>query len=211
MSLYQLPRQGWYKRFFAWMLARNADVYERHVAARKQKVFATLEGAVVEIGPGTGSNFRYYPPDIHWIGIEPNLYMRPYLERQAAKYGIAVDFRAGRAERLELPDGSADAVVSTLVMCSVRDQGVALSEVLRVLKPGGRLVFVEHIAAPRGTRLRLLQRLVLPGWRLLGDGCCPDRETWAVIERAGFSDVKYERFRVPFPVVSPHIIGVATK
>ena len=211
MSLYQLPKQGWYKRFFAWMLARNSDVYERHVAARKREAFATLESMVVEIGPGTGSNFRYYPPDIRWIGIEPNLYMRPYLEREAAKYGIAADFRAGRAERLELPDEAADAVVSTLVMCSVQDQSVALGEVLRVLKPGGRFVFVEHVGAPKGTWLRLLQRLVLPGWRLLGDGCCPNRETWAAIERTGFSEVRYERFRVPFPIVSPHIIGVATK
>ena len=211
MSLYQLPRQGWYKRFFAWMLAKNADVYERHVAARKQEIFATLEGVVVEIGPGTGSNFRYYPPDIRWTGIEPNLYMRPYLEREAAKYGIAADFRAGRAESLELPDASADAVVSTLVMCSVGDQGDALREILRVLKPGGRLVFVEHVAAPQGTRLRLLQRLVRPAWTRIGDGCCPDRETWAAIEGAGFSEVRYERFRVPFPIVGPHIIGVATK
>ena len=204
-------KSGWYKRFFAWMLAKHADAYEQQVAGRKRVIFATLEGAVVEIGPGTGSNFRYYPPDIRWIGIEPNVYMRPYLEREAAKYGIPVDFRSGIAEQLGVPDQSADAVVSTLVLCSVRDQEAVLQEVLRALKPGGRFVFVEHVAAPRGTRQRLVQRLIRPVWQLVGDGCHPDRETWSAIERAGFSEVQYERFRVPWPVVGPHIIGVARK
>jgi SAM-dependent methyltransferase len=86
-----------------------------------------------------------------------------------------------------------------------------LAEIHRILKPGGRLLFIEHVAAPDGSWLQWLQTGIKPLWRPLGDGCRPDRHTEAAIEAAGFSEVQYERFDVGLPVVSPHVIGVAQK
>lgn len=122
-----------------------------------------------------------------------------------------LELRDGIAERLDFADGSLDAVVSTLVLCSVRDLPGTLREIRRVLKPGGRFIFLEHVAAPAATWLRRVQRWVRPPWRALTDGCCPDRETWLVLENAGFARVYYERFRVPIPIASPHIAGLAIK
>lgn len=166
---------------------------------------------MLEIGPGTGTNLAYLAPAVRWLGIEPNPYMERYLRREAERLGRTVEVRAGTAERLDLMDASVDAVVSTLVLCSVPDQALALAEVRRVLKPGGRFVFLEHVAAPRGTWLRRVQRAVRPAWRLLGDGCFPDRETWQAIGRAGFAQVTLDRFHLPVPIMAPHIAGWAVR
>jgi len=200
-----------YKRLFAWGLATFNAEYEKAIAPRKQALFADLQGHVLEIGPGTGVNLPYYPPGIHWIGVEPNPFMHDYL-RKEAQSGF-IDLRRGTAAQLEMADNSMDAVVSTLVLCSVPSLGGTLQEILRVLKPGGRFLFIEHVAAPRGTLLRRVQQGVLPVWKVLADGCHPDRETGTILENAGFERVQYERFSgpIPVPIVKPHIIGVAWK
>jgi ubiquinone/menaquinone biosynthesis C-methylase UbiE len=148
---------------------------------------------------------------VRWIGIEPNVYMHPYLRRRAAAIDINADLRVGLAEALDLPAQSADAVVSTLVLCSVDDVAATLREAQRVLKPGGRFVFLEHVAAPRGTPLRRAQQLIRPVWQRCVDGCHPDRETWRSLEAAGFAHLDYERFDAaqPMPIVCPHIAGTA--
>lgn len=210
---------GWYKRVFAWLMAQGSPGYERAVGdcagrtlrERKQALFANIHGDVLEIGPGTGPNLPYYPRDIHWIGIEPNPYMHSYLKKEAERLGLNIDLRSGTAERLDAEDNSIDAVVSTLVLCSVPDLPGTLQEVLRVLKPGGRFLFIEHVAAPQGTLLRKIQSGIKPIWKAIGDGCNPDRETWIALENAGFESVNYQHFEAPVPLVSPHIVGVATK
>lgn len=198
-------------RIFPLLLAKANARYERWIAARKRQLFSELRGRVLEIGPGVGVNLRYYAAGVHWIGIEPNPYMQGPLLKEAGKRGLHVDLRTGIAERIELPDQSMDAVVSTLVLCSVEDMDRVLQEIQRILKPGGRYVFIEHVAAPRGTWLRHLQRLVRPVLTFFAEGCHPDRETWNEIATAGFRDVKIEHFRAPLPVVSPHIAGVAIR
>lgn len=195
----------------AFLLARFGGKHERHVADRKRALLSELSGDVLEIGPGTGVNLRYYRNGIHWIGIEPNPFMHPYLREEAKRVGLKVDIRSGTAERLDIGDESVDAVVGTLVLCSVEDMRGTLREIQRVLRPGGRFVFLEHVAAPPDTWLRRLQRLVRPVSRLLADGCCPDRETWKVLLGAGFAQVDYQSFRVPIPITAPHIAGVAVK
>lgn len=149
------------KRLMALALSRLHGRYERLVAPRKRALFDGIAGTVLEIGPGTGANFAYYPPDIRWIGIEPNPVMYPYLRATAARTGLSIDIRDGRADYLEFDDESVDAVVSTLVLCSGPDVSAALREIQRV--------------------------------------------------RQGFAGVAYQRFRLPIPLVSPHITGVATK
>uniref|UniRef100_B8HPE8 Methyltransferase type 11 n=1 Tax=Cyanothece sp. (strain PCC 7425 / ATCC 29141) TaxID=395961 RepID=B8HPE8_CYAP4 len=202
-----------YRKFFAWAMARGGADYEQAIAPRKHALFGQLQGEVLEIGPGAGVNLAYTSPQAHWIGIEPNPHMHPYLRAEAEKYGVSIDLRTGSATDLEVEDNSRDAVISTLVLCSVPDPTLALAEIYRVLKPGGKFLFIEHVAAPEGTRLRRLQQFVRPVWQMIGDGCCPDRDTGLTIRQAGFSQVNYESFTGPVPIaiVQPHIAGVAIK
>jgi ubiquinone/menaquinone biosynthesis C-methylase UbiE len=203
-------RTGWYYRLHAWALARGSTRYEDAVAERKRKLFGDLHGTVLELGPGGGVNLSYYPKDIHWIGIEPNPYNHPNIRKAAQHTGLNnIEFRSLKGNRLEANDNSIDAVVSTLVLCTVPDQDATLLEILRVLKPGGRFAFIEHVAAPRGTFLRSVQSFVWPAWSFLLDGCRPNCQTAEAITRAGFSEVNIETFRAPLPLVSPHISGLA--
>jgi ubiquinone/menaquinone biosynthesis C-methylase UbiE len=204
-------RANFGKRFLPFLLAHCNSGYERLMAQRKRALLGNLSGNVLELGPGTGPNLGYYGEGVRWIGIEPNPYMHPYLRRQAARQGLSVELHGGKGERIEAEDESVDAVVTTLVFCSVQDAAQTLREILRVLKPGGRFVFIEHVAARRGTALRRAQQLLRPVWNWIADGCCPDRETWVAVERAGFARVDYEHFRVAVPIVGPHIAGVAVK
>jgi len=207
----QVQRRGnWYQRLFAAMMARE-ESYGKMVGARKRTLLGTLHGNILEIGPGTGPNLQYYASDVHWLGIEPNPAMYPYLQREAKRLGLTVELREGQAERLAATDNSMDAVVGTLVLCSVRNQQTALQEILRVLKPSGRFVFIEHMAAPRGTGLRRIQSLTRPLYQLTGDGCHPNRETWTTIENAGFGEVQLEHIRLDVPIVGTHIAGFAVK
>lgn len=205
-------RRGLRQRVFAWWYTRS-DVpeYTKLVDEYKRELFSGLHGDVVEIGPGTGDNFSYFPKDIRWIGIEPNVYMHPPLREAMAEAGIEGEIRTGTAEHISLPDASVDAVVSTLVLCSVTSLDETLREVLRVLRPGGRFAFMEHVAAPRGTALHHAQRVVKPVWRFVADGCNPDRDIEAAIRRAGFSSVEIKPFKIPAWPVSPHIAGTAVK
>ncbi|MDZ8087574.1 MAG: class I SAM-dependent methyltransferase [Nostoc sp. DedQUE12b] len=199
------------KHFFAWMMAANTSKYDKIVSDRKRSLFANLQGKVLEIGPGTGSNLPYYPKDIHWIGIEPNPDTHSSLHKQAAKLGLKIDIRIGSAEWLDAEDNSIDTVVSTFLLCSVPNIDYTLQAILRVLKPGGRFLFIEDVAPPQGSLLRQIQNTVSPIWKAMGDGCHPDKETWIALGKAGFSSINYERFDAQLPIVTPHIIGIATK
>ena len=209
------PKTGLYRRMMARFYDRMMADYERWMEARKRELFSDISGRVIEIGPGTGNNFRHLPVSIDWLGIEPNPYMHAALGRKARAAGIEPRLHTGSAGLLPGADDSADYVISTLVFCSVPDLPQTLAEIYRVLRPGGRLLFLEHVAAARGTGLRLMQNLIRPAWRIIGDGCCVNRETGAAIRAAGFRSVHMEEFRVPRPpapaFVSPHIMGHATK
>jgi len=207
------PRSGLQQRIFAWALARFNERYERFAAEYKRNLLADLSGTVVEIGPGTGANLKYLNRDrVRWIGIEPNRFMNSYLHDEAQKLGMAIEIRTGTANWLPMENNSVDAVISTLVLCCVPNQEQVLREAMRVLRPGGMLVFIEHVAAEPHTRLRRIQNFIVPLWKRLGDGCEPNRETWRAIEQAGFEKVQYERITVPIiAIVSPQILGTATK
>ena len=200
---------GYYQKIFAHGLSLGDEAQHRIYGRRKRELFAGLGGTVVEIGPGTGVNLPYLPPGIRWIGLEPNPHMHDFLREQLAGREIDAELRTDPAQDTGLPDNSADVVISTLVLCSVPDVRETLVECMRILRPGGRLVFIEHVAAPTGTWLRTLQHGVRPLWMRLGDGCHPDRETGAELERMGFASLEYDRFATGLPVVSPHIAGIA--
>jgi SAM-dependent methyltransferase len=200
---------GFYQKLFAHGLALGDRAQHRIYGARKRRLFADVEGTVVEIGPGTGVNLPYLPDGIRWVGLEPNPHMHDFLWDQLTGRSIDASLRAAPAQDTGLRDDYADVVISTLVLCSVPDLAETFAEVRRILRPGGRLLFIEHVAAPHDSWLYTLQRGVRPVWRRLGDGCHPDRDTGAALEAAGFSSVEYERFDTGLPVVSPHIMGTA--
>jgi SAM-dependent methyltransferase len=199
------------QRLFAWALARFDRGCASVFAERKRLLLAEASGDVVEIGPGAGANLAYLPPGVRWIGIEPNPAMHAYLVREAHSVGISVDLRHGVAEALPLPAESADVVISTHVLCSVNSLDASLSEIVRVLRPGGRFLFFEHVGADAGTRLRRWQRLIKPLWRRACGGCEPDRDIAEAIETAGFAGLEMERFDVALPLVRPHVMGAAQK
>ena len=176
--------------------------YETAVADRKRTLLADLAGTVLELGPGTGANFAHFPDGVRrWVGIEPNPYMHPALRDAAAARGVEAEFREVGAEGMDVDEGSVDVVLCTLVLCSVPDPARVVADVRRVLAPGGRFVFVEHVAAPPGSWLRLAQRLLKPLWCLLADGCRPDRDLAAVLRDAGFDELHLDAFVVPRGVV----------
>jgi ubiquinone/menaquinone biosynthesis C-methylase UbiE len=204
---------GFISRLNAWLLYKGSERYNRRVDERKRSLFSGLSGCVLEIGPGTGANLEYYPEEVLLTGLEPNPWMQKHLKEKADQFNRPIEMLTGSAEDIPLEGESMNAVVSTLVLCSVTDLPQTLSEIKRVLKPGGSFLFIEHVAAREGTRLRTMQRWIKPLWRWIADGCHPDRETWKAIEGAGFKDVELEHFRLslPLPVVGPHIMGRAVK
>ncbi|MDA0564770.1 methyltransferase domain-containing protein [Streptomonospora sp. S1-112] len=179
----------------------------------KPRLLAPLAGEVVEIGPGAGINLGYYGPGVRWTGVEPNPHLHERIRRGAARAGLSARLIPGRAERIDAADSSVDAVVGTLVLCSVADADRVLAEVLRVLRPGGRYVFLEHVAAPPATRTRRAQDVLSPVLRRLPGGCRYNRETGAAIARAGFGAVEHDGFDLPvsFGLELPHIAGTAVK
>ena len=210
-------RRSLVKRVFAWMISRSSNHCSPGGDERKQELFREIQGPILEIGPGAGTNLVYFPAVVEWTGVEPNPFMRPYLERTIQTLGLARQrFRVhpGNPGGTRLPgeDGSVRTVVSTHVLCSVPNLAGSLAEILRVLQPGGQFLFIEHVAAPRGSGLRGLQNFLQPLWSEVADGCHPNRETWLDIERAGFDRVEIEHFRFSAAgPVGPHIAGVAWK
>jgi len=204
-------RSGLYHRAFAWLLGHGDGADRRMYAERKTPLLAGLTGTVVEIGPGSGVNLDYIAPTVRYRAVEPNIHFHEDIGRRAERLGIEATVQPGVAERLPFPDDSADTVISTLVLCSVADQRAALKEVLRVLRPGGRFLFVEHVVAPEGSSLWFAQRALRRPWGWIADGCRPDCDTGAAIRSAGFSHVDIEPFSVHAGLVSPHIAGTARK
>ncbi|WP_299492963.1 class I SAM-dependent methyltransferase [Acaryochloris sp. IP29b_bin.137] len=203
----------WYQRCFAWAMATAAQGYETKMADRKRQLFADLQGEILELGPGAGPNLAYFKPQVHWLGLEPNPYMHPYLQQKADELGLEINVQAATLADMAIPNNSMDVVLYTLVLCSVPDLEATLQDILRVLKPGGRFLFIEHVMAPAGSFLRRVQTGLCPLWQVIGDGCRLDRDTGKVIATAGFASVDYQTIDAPVPiaVVKPHIIGVATK
>ncbi len=202
---------GLISRFNAWLLHKGSDRYNERVDERKRNLFSGLSGDVLEIGPGTGANLEYYPDKISLTGLEPNPHMQDYLKEKARRTGRTIEIITGMAEDIPAAADSFDAVVSTLVLCSVDSLHDSLAEIKRVLKPGGQFIFLEHVAAPQKSWLRTAQRFIKPLWKRMADGCHPDRETWKSIEKTGFQHVEIKHFKLSFPIVGSHIMGRAIK
>jgi ubiquinone/menaquinone biosynthesis C-methylase UbiE len=188
----------------------GASAERRWMGGRRRRLLAGARGAVLEIGGGTGANLAHYRNVDRVTIAEPDPFMRNRIGPKLEDARVPVEVSAAGAESLPFPDGSFDTVVSTLVLCTVPDQEAALEEVRRVLRPGGRLLFIEHVRSA-GSAARWQDRLE-PLWRRLLGGCHPNRDTVAAIEEAGFEIETFESFYPPDPlsVLTPHVQGSAT-
>jgi SAM-dependent methyltransferase len=203
------PVRGPFNATFFWL---TGGLFDRLLGPHKRRLLVDLPPTVVELGSGVGANLRYLAPGSTLVAVEPNPAMHRRLRRAARRRGVDLEVHAVPAERTELPDASADAVISSLVLCSVSDPEQVLAEVRRVLRPGGRFVFVEHVAAPDGTAVRRLQRWVRRPWAWCFEGCSCERDLAGALRSAGFEsvDVHAYRLRSPFLPFNPQIAGVAT-
>lgn len=180
------------------MLSKAADAeVDGPIGAVKRDLIGALRGTVVELGPGPGSNMRYYAPGVHVIAIEPNPTMHAPLRDAADEHGVDLEIRSLRGEAIDVPDGAADAVVATLVLCGVDDPQAVVGEVRRILHPGGTYVIYEHVAARPGTLLARIQRAVRRPHRWMANGCEVDRDTRLLLEGAGFAELHLEDLELP--------------
>ncbi|PIN13762.1 putative methyltransferase [Handroanthus impetiginosus] len=212
------PRPDWYEEIYALAMEKATKAYEAEIAGYKSQLFASLRGKVdkiLEIGIGTGPNLKYYAdyPGVNVCGVDPIRKMEKYARAAAENAGLSpsnFEFMQAVAEALPLDDASVDAVVGTLVLCSVKDVDRALQEVKRVLKPGGFYVFVEHVAAKDGTILRFVQGILNPLQQTVADGCHLTRKTATNIAEAGFAslDVNEVVLSTAF-ITNPQVYGIA--
>lgn len=184
---------------------------ERSMGRRKRRVFAGLPQQVVEIGSGVGANLAYLPAGATLVAIEPNRHMHAQLRTAARRHGVRLELRERMAERTGLADHSVDAVISSLVLCTVEDPAAVLAEIQRILRPGGTFRFTEHVVARSGTATRSAQRILRRPWAWTFEGCSCERDLEHDIRAAGFAGVEIERYRIhtPFLPFNTHIAGIA--
>jgi ubiquinone/menaquinone biosynthesis C-methylase UbiE len=184
----------------------------RSMGKRRGELVSNARGRTLEIGAGTGANIPHYPGAIQELILaEPFEPMRRRLERKLGESGKLARTLDASAEAIPLEDESVDTVVSTLVLCTVDFPDLALAEVSRVLRPGGQLLFIEHVRSHSPHVARWQDRLETP-WRHFGAGCRCNRDTIASIAAAGFS-TQHENVHwrgVP-PIVAPLVTGRAVK
>jgi SAM-dependent methyltransferase len=188
-------------------------VFDRTLGRQKRRLFDELPDEVVELGSGVGANLRYLRAGTRLTAIEPNPAMHPRLRQAAAEAGVTLHLLPSGAETIPLPDASTDAVICTLVLCTVGDPDAVLAEVRRILRPGGRFLFVEHVVADPTTHriLAAIQGLVHRPWRWLFEGCDVRRDTAGRIQAAGFASVDLQAGMAQPAVlpVAPMVWGAA--
>jgi SAM-dependent methyltransferase len=179
---------------------------------RRRTLLSAARGRVLEIGAGTGLNIAHYPDGIVELVLsEPDPAMRRRLERRVQRRSDDVRIVAAPAERLPLPDASVDTVVSTLVLCTVDDPERVLGEIARVLRPGGQVLFIEHVRA-NSRLLAACQDNLLGPWRRFAAGCHCNRRTIELMCAEGFTvDAHDGRWRAMPAVVRPLVVGRATR
>jgi ubiquinone/menaquinone biosynthesis C-methylase UbiE len=201
-----------YGRFFAAAYDRiMAGTEQAGLAAMRADLLSRSRGRVVEIGAGTGRNLDYYGPAAEELVLtEPEEPMVRRLRGHVADKGVAAEVVQASAESLPFPDDSFDTAVSTLALCTVRHPDRAIAEVGRVLRPGGELLFIEHVRSEEPGLARWQDRLA-PLWRRVGHGCNCNRPTADLIRRAGFDIRQLSPGRLPkaLPIVRPVIRGRA--
>ena len=178
-------RVGFYQDQIVPLLI-NASMRQKNLAAYRNRVVSAAEGRVLEIGIGSGLNLPFYSPNVHQvIGLDPSPKLLAMARRTSRSTSRLVEFIEGSAERIPLEGASTDTIVTTWTLCSIPAVLDALHEMRRVLRPTGRLLFVEHGQAP-DPNVRWWQDRLTPLWRRIGGGCHLNRAIRVLIEEAGF-------------------------
>jgi ubiquinone/menaquinone biosynthesis C-methylase UbiE len=203
-----------YGRIFAAMYdTMMKGTEEATFGAHRAELLGDVSGRVVEIGGGTGANLPHYGPGVSELVItEPEEPMARRLEGKLSEHSLPARVVRAPAEALPFEDGSFDYAISTLVLCTVEDPGRALAEIRRVLRPGGQLVFLEHVRSDDPKLAKWQDRLHGLQYRL-GHGCHCNRPTLSNIEGSGFevADLHHDTVKKTPPIVRPLIAGVAQR
>jgi ubiquinone/menaquinone biosynthesis C-methylase UbiE len=209
----QQVRHPLFARFYARL---SVSMESAGVGERRDALLAGLTGSVIEIGAGNGLNFGHYPGTVTSVlAVEPERHLRELaLVSARGVKKVPITVTDGTADRLPADDGSFDAAVASLVLCSVHDQAVGLAEMRRVLRPGGELRFMEHVSSESPGQ-RHVQRLAdATIWPACFGGCHAGRDTIAAIAAAGFTVKEVTRYRLPdsglWPT-TPHALGIAVR
>lgn len=218
LGLYKL-----YKRLFPLLLYNISSRYNRKMGQQKRDLFRDLPRfgppngplSLLEIGCGTGANFEFFPAGCRITCTDPNPHFEQYL-KESMKLGEHLDhekFIVASAEDLrQVQDGTMDAMVCTLVLCTVQNPDKVLQEAKRILRPGGAFFFMEHVVAEESSWIYFFQHVFQPLWYYSCDGCEMTRATWRNVEEAGFSEVQLRHIQAPFfALIKPHIVGYAVK
>lgn len=202
------------------------DHYDRHIlphlidvamrapmaTREREELIPQATGVVLEIGVGSGLNFPYYGGAIDKLyALEPNEKLRAKAGPRAARAPFPIEFLGLKGESIPLPDNSVDTIVCTWVLCSIHGVEEALGEMHRVLKPGGRLLFVEHGRAPNAGLAKWQDRLT-PLWSCCAGGCHLNRRPDLLIKNAGFSMERLEQTFLDGPkLLTYHYKGLARR
>lgn len=189
------------ERIFPWIMARSDG---DEIRAERCVAVSDATGKALEIGVGTGANFTHYPSTVTAVTtVEPSRGMNARARRARDQASVPVRLVAGDGQSLPFASKSFDTVLALFVLCTIPDPDKTLSEARRVLKPGGRLLFMEHVSAPE-PRLRSWQRRLEPLWKRVGCGCHLTRDTESKIVNAGFEVTAVDRYWFP---KAPRIVG----
>lgn len=203
----------WFAAIYDRLMASAEKGFMRDV---RREIAGGAAGRVLEVGAGTGANFAYYTDGATSIvATEPDPFMARKARSRAETAARQIELKEAPVEILPFGDESFDTVVCTLVLCSVKDQGQALAEIRRVLRPGGQLRFYEHVRYGH-TFGALFQDVFTPFWRWVGAGCNPNRNTEQAIREAGLTieTVAMSKPVPPLPpmcITRPHIKGTALR
>ena len=198
----------------AHILPHLIDVAMRAPMASREReqLIPQAHGTVLEIGVGSGLNMPYYASDVtRLLALEPHAKLRAKAGRKAEKTAFPVEFIALKGEELDLETASVDTIVTTWTLCSIADAKKALAGMFRVLKPGGRLLFVEHGRAPT-ERLAKWQDRLTPAWSCFAGGCKLNRRPDELIAQAGFAIEQMDQGYLDGPkLLTYHYKGVARR
>lgn len=201
----------WGRVFSALYDSMLKGTEEAGLRERRREVLTAARGRTIDIGAGTGANLGLFPDGLESVVMaEPDPHMVKRLRRKVAEAGAGVEVVEAGAERLPFDDDSFDTAVFTLVLCTVPDPAMALAEAARVLKPGGQLLFLEHVRAEDSGLARWQDRFERP-WHFVADGCHCNRDTPATIEASPLKLESVERGELPKspPITRPLAWGRA--
>lgn len=201
----------WGRAFTAFYDRAMKSTEEAGMREIRREALAGAKGRTIDIGAGTGLNIDLFPPEVSELVLaEPDPHMLKRLRAKLAESGREASVVPSPAEKLPFEDDSFDTAVFTLVLCTVPDPAAALAEAARLLRPGGKLLFVEHVRSEDPGLARWQDRLEGP-WRFLGDGCHCNRDTAATIDASPFEIEKVEKGELPKapPLVKPLVRGSA--